>query len=110
MTAAQSAIEAEKMRRVPGIFFVTDAGERQPWIRGTGLEVVEIIWVYRNCDWDRDALRKAFDWLSEEQLQAALDYYAAYPDEVNAALAQYDAFGVEDLWREYPETKPRSAT
>jgi uncharacterized protein (DUF433 family) len=104
--ATEVVSEAEKMRRVPGIFFVTDVGERQPWIKGTGLEVVEIIQVYKDVDWELDHLRASFEWLSEEQIQAALDYYAAFPDEVNAKLIDDVEALVRKLWEECPETRP----
>jgi len=104
--ATEVVSEAEKMRRGPGIFFVTDAGERQPWIRGTGLEVVEIIQTYKDLDWDREKLRESFEWLSEEQIQAALDYFAAYPDEVNAKLIDDVEAYVRELWEKYPFMKP----
>jgi len=108
--ATEVVSEAEKMRRVPGILFVTDVGERQPWIKGTGLEVVEIIQVYKDVDWDLDHLRASFEWLREEQIQAALDYYAAYPDEVNARLVDDPEALIRALWEQYPETRPRWAT
>lgn len=107
MTTEQEQSEAEKMRCVPGIFFATELGKRQPWIKGTGLDVAEIIQVYRDEDWNLDHLRESFDWLSGEQLQAALDYYAAYPDEINARLVDDPEALIRAVWEKYPETKPR---
>src|SRR5262249_51207303 len=95
--------EAAKMRRVPGIEFVDGAEGRVPRIKGTGLEVFEIIKVYRIEGCDRVSVREAFHWLEPWQIQAAFDYYEAYLDEVNVRLAAEDAITEETTraWNEY---------
>ncbi len=79
--------EAEKMRRVPGIVFAEGSFGRVPRIDGTGIEVFEVIGVYQGLDQDRRRLRKAFDFLTESQLEAALRYYEHFPEEVDERLA-----------------------
>ncbi len=82
--------------------------EQTARIAGTGIDVFEVILVYKEtgCDWE--ALRRAFHWLSEEQLRAALAYYAAHKDALDQRLAADE--GVEErvaeLWRRYPQTRP----
>jgi uncharacterized protein (DUF433 family) len=85
---ASTRAEAKKMRLVPGSVFADEAGARVPRLAGTGLEVVEIIQVYLASERDMDVLKRAFPWLSPEQLQAALQYYTLFPDEVNASIAE----------------------
>lgn len=80
--------EVGKMRRVPGIYFTDSAFGRAPCIGGTGLEVFEIIQRYEAFGRSWETLVGWFDWLKPEQLRAALAYYEAYPDEVNARLAR----------------------
>jgi uncharacterized protein (DUF433 family) len=91
--------EAEKMRRVPGIVFAQANLERVPRIAGTGLEVFEIIGVYQGVDKDWDRLKRAFEFLSDDQLKTALHYYERYPQEVDARLAE-EARTLQQIKRE----------
>lgn len=78
--------EALKMRRIPGITFFGTPSGRVATIAGTGLGVWEIIMEYRavNEDWER--LREGYNWLSETQLQNALAYAEAYPEEIELRI------------------------
>src|SRR4030095_4958258 len=71
--------EAVKMRRCPGILFAEGPSGRRARIAGTGVEVWEIIATYRSVNRTLRRLQRAYDWLAEPQLRAALGYYAAYP-------------------------------
>src|SRR5947209_12127258 len=73
--------EAIRMRRIPGVIFIDGGLERQVVVAGTGLEVWEIIRTFHEVDEDWNRLRTVYDCLNEQQLRAALDYYAAYPEE-----------------------------
>ena len=81
-------LEAEKMRRVPGIYFMENVGRRVPCVEGTGLQVFEIINEYLGFRRDMARLQDWFDTLSPAQLQAALDYCAAYQDEIDERLLE----------------------
>src|SRR5262249_24676183 len=94
--------EAVKMRRVPGIVFADESGQRAARVAGTGLEVWEIIRTYRDADESWETLREAYHWLSDYQLRAALAYAQAYPQEINEQLAEYDRFSIEEVWAKYP--------
>jgi uncharacterized protein (DUF433 family) len=80
--------EEEKMRRVPGIIFVDGATGRRARVQGTGLEVFEIIHGYKVVGEDLEGLLRAFHWLKAEQILAALDYYRAFPGEIDAKLEE----------------------
>jgi len=55
---------------------------RRARIEGTGIEVWEV--VAPGCGGKgKKRLRKAYAWLSDRQLLAALGYYRAYPKEID---------------------------
>jgi len=80
--------EALKMRRCPGVVFADGPAGRRARIEGTGLEVWEVIQGYEALDKDFKALGKAFHWLTERQLLAAVGYAKAYPEEIGSLLEQ----------------------
>lgn len=84
-------IEAEKLRRVPGIVFADGPAGRRARIFGTGLEVFEVIEDYLDIGRDRAALDEIYDWLTPAQLDAALAYYTAYPEEIDEWIALGEA-------------------
>jgi uncharacterized protein (DUF433 family) len=100
-------LEAEKMRRVPGIIFVDGFSGRRARIAGTGLEVFEIILNYRAVGEDWGQLKECFPWLSDEQLRAAVTYYETYPDEINAELEDNARYTPEYVYEKYPFTRPQ---
>ena len=98
--------EATKMRRVPGIIFADGPTGRRARIEGTGIEVFEVVRDYRAENEDWEGLRKAFHWLSEGQLRAALAYADLYPEEIEEHLRPDDQEAIEALWAACPATKP----
>jgi uncharacterized protein (DUF433 family) len=85
--AAMIRSEAEKMRRVPGIFFADSPTGRHARIAGTGLDVWKFIQAYRICGNDRTQFGETFDALTPEQLNAAFTYYELFPEEIDERLA-----------------------
>src|SRR3954453_5473938 len=78
--------EALKTREFPQIFFMDGpAGRRARLI--TGPDVWEVIEPYVVAGKNWDVLRASYHWLDEELLQAAIKYYEAYPEEIDARLA-----------------------
>ena len=79
--------EALKMRRIVGIVFADGPTGRRARIAGSGLDLFEIIdgYIAEGKNWT--LFRAWFPWLTEEQLHAAVAYYEAYPDEIDARLA-----------------------
>jgi uncharacterized protein (DUF433 family) len=99
--AARQALEAERMARVPGIYFMDEYRDRPAKVEGTGLGVWEIINQLRWVPHDFEAQCAVFEWLEPKQIRAALDYYAMYPDEIHAAIAENDAV-LDDLEKNGP--------
>jgi len=93
--------EALRMRQCPGIYFADEPSGRTAKIGGTGLGVWEVLRDY-GTDQDADRLRKAFHWLSQAQITAALMYYGRYRDEVQAEIDANAALTPEAIEKQYP--------
>lgn len=104
--SVQTETEAEKMRRVPGIVFADGPTGRRARIAGTGIEVFDVIPVYKDTGNSWEALKAAFHWLSDDQLRAAVAYYEAYLEEIDARLAREEMLTSEYVWAKYPFMKP----
>ncbi|GAB4485290.1 MAG: hypothetical protein OHK006_11190 [Thermodesulfovibrionales bacterium] len=89
--------EALKMRRCPGIIFSDGVTGRRARVAGTGVEVWEVINEYRILGEDVGALKKALPHLSERQLVAALNYYRAYSEEIDALIESNEAITPESV-------------
>lgn len=85
--------EGERMRRIPGIVFADGTFGRVPRISGTGIEVFEVIKIYESVSRSWERLLVALDWLSPDQVRAALNYAEAYQDEVAERLAMEPDMG-----------------
>ncbi|MGI8553276.1 MAG: DUF433 domain-containing protein [Dehalococcoidia bacterium] len=96
--------EAEKLERVPGIIFADGPAGPRARIAGTGLEVWELVNAYLTLGEDPTRVADAFDWLKPEQIQAALDYYAAFPDEINGWFQLQDQC-FKELFPAYSSTE-----
>lgn len=94
--------EAVRMRRVPGIVFMDGPTGRRAVIGGTGLDVWEVVATYKSVDGDRDRLRGCYEWLTGRQLEAALGYYALYPEEIDARIEREEYWTPERVRREFP--------
>ena len=94
--------EALKMHRCPGIVFSEGVSGRRARIAGTGVEIWEIIAIYKSVGEDVERLHTTFNWLSELQLRAALGYYRAYPKEIDYLMAQNENWTRESTYKRFP--------
>jgi uncharacterized protein (DUF433 family) len=94
--------EALKMKRCPGIVFTLGTTGRRARIAGTGIEVWEVIATYKGIDKDFARLSKAYHWLSEQQLRAAIGYYATYTDEIDTLIKQNEELDIKQIHVKYP--------
>ena len=94
--------EAIKMRRCPGIVFVDGVSGRRARIAGTGLEVWEVISTYRSVNQDFGRLQKAYHWLTEQQLRAAIGYYTVYREEIDALIKLNESWSIESVTERFP--------
>ena len=94
--------EALKMHRCPGIVFSEGVSGRRARIAGTGVEIWEVIAIYKSVGADVERLQATFSWLSELQLRAALGYYRAYPKEIDYLMAQNENWTPESTYKRFP--------
>src|SRR4030042_3084080 len=94
--------EALKMKRCPGIVFTVGTTGRQARLAGRGIEVWEVIATYKGIAEDFARLSKAYHWLSEQQLRAAIGYYAVYTDEIDTLIKQNEEMDTKQIHEKYP--------
>jgi uncharacterized protein (DUF433 family) len=94
--------EAIKMRHCPGIIFAEGVTGRRARVAGTGLEVWEVISTFKGVNRDFKRLKKAYQWLTEQQLKAAIGYYEAYRDEIDLQIKRNESWSKEALLKRYP--------
>ncbi len=93
------ADEALRMRLFPGIGFMGRDWERRAWVMGTGLDVWQVVDIYKDVG---SVERMVESWsIDERQIQLALDYYKMFPEEIDAAIAE-NRRPIEQLEEEYP--------
>jgi len=100
--------EAIKMRRCPGIIFGEGVSGRKAKVAGTGIEVSEIIAAYKSVGKDLKRLKKAYHWLSQEQLKAVLSYYSAYPEEIERLIERNESWTKKKIQERHPLMSSRS--
>lgn len=98
--------EGLRVQRIPGIVFADGPAGRRARVAGTGLDVFEIVRAFEQLRQDWETLRKAYGWLNEVQLRAALAYAAAYPQEIAERLARKAMMDEQQTHHLYPFTAP----
>jgi len=98
----ETVSEAERLRRVPGVYFGDEPAGRVAKVAGTGIDVWQIISGFKSVAESRERLARGFHWLEPWQLDAALDYYAAFPAEIDHRLAEEDLITPEWVAENFP--------
>jgi uncharacterized protein (DUF433 family) len=96
-----------RTNRFPHIEFRSINGERVACLKGR-LEVWQVAMVARGYESDITHTADHLN-LKPEQVRAALDYYGAYPQEIDIALHEVDE-GLERLQRLLPQIEPVALT
>lgn len=94
--------EAVKTHRCPGVVFTEGVRGRRARVAGTGIEVWEIIAAYQSVGKNLNRLKRAYHWLTSQQLQAALGYYKAYPEEIDRLIAANEGQTPERVHERHP--------
>jgi len=97
---ARSIEEWLRQNEFAGIEFREFNGERHACVKGA-LQVWQLVMVAEGYDLDPEKTAAYFQW-PVERAQAALNYYAAYPEEIDEAIAENRAITFEDLQRILP--------
>jgi hypothetical protein len=95
--------EAKRVSEFADIEFNTFAGERHACVKGH-LQVWQTIEVAQRLDMDPARLAEYFDWPAW-RAQAALNYYEAFPEEIDVAIAENQSVGYEKLKRMFPHMR-----
>ena len=95
-------IEGVKMRRCPGIIFADGPTGRRARIAGSGIDIWEFIATFKGLTENYDKLKKAYHWLSDQQIRSALSYYALYSDEIDDTIARNENITQEKVIKRFP--------
>ena len=95
-------IEAVKIRRCPGVTFADGPTGRRARIAGTGIDVWEFIATFKVLGESYDKLKETYHWLSDQQVRAALSFYALYPDEIDERIARNAGLTEEKVLKRFP--------
>lgn len=103
---ASARLVEEGLRRSEFAFvdFRDSAAGRQACIQGSSLAVWEIMMLARDYKNDSAKVAKHLHW-PEAKVQAAFNYAAAFPEEIDNAIAENDAMDFAALSRMLPQTK-----
>ena len=94
--------EAVKLRRCPGITFADGPAGRRARIAGTGIEIWELIATFKGLEEDYEKLKETYHWLSEQQIRAALSYYALYAKEIDKRIASNEEMTEDKVRKRFP--------
>ncbi len=103
---ASARLVEEGLRRADFAFidFRDSAAGRQACIQGSSLAVWEVVMVAREYRNNVAKVAKHFRW-PETKVQAAQNYAKAFPNEIEAAIAESGAMDFEALSRMLPQAK-----
>ncbi|MFZ0612469.1 MAG: DUF433 domain-containing protein [Desulfobacterales bacterium] len=95
-------IEAVKIRRCPGVIFADGPTGRRARIAGTGIDIWEFVATFKALGERYDKLKETYHWLSDQQVRAALSFYALYPDEIDEKIARNEGLTEEKVLKRFP--------
>jgi hypothetical protein len=98
------AEEAIRMRCFRGIGFKDEFPRRRAWVMGTGLDVWEMIMLYKDYGPERRAELIENHDVQDFHIDAALAYYQAYPQEIDDILEE-NSKPIEYWLEKYPELR-----
>jgi uncharacterized protein (DUF433 family) len=90
------------MRRCPGIIFADGPAGRRARIAGTGIDVWEFIATFKGLGENYNNLKKTYHWLGDQQIRAALSYYALYPDDIEEKIARNENITQQQVLKRFP--------
>lgn len=94
--------EAVRSHRCPGIIFTEGTGGKRARIAGSGIEVWEIIATYKSVGKELKRVAKAYEWLTEQQLKAAIGYYQLYAEEIDSIISESESWTAGKIQKKYP--------
>ncbi|MGA2456297.1 MAG: hypothetical protein ABSF85_01795 [Terriglobales bacterium] len=102
-TSARLVEEGLRRSEFGFIDFRDSPAGRQACLQGSTLAVWEVMLLVHSYKKDVSAVARHLKW-PEVKVQAAVNYARAFPDEINAAMADNEAMDFEALKRMLPQT------
>ena len=100
-TGARSIEEWLREQEFPEIDFMTFNGERHACVKGF-MQIWQLVMVARGWNLDVETTAKYFP-IPARRIQGAFDYYRAYPEEIDRALAENDSWTYERMKEVLPQ-------
>ena len=100
-TGARAIEESLRLDEFPEIEFRTFNGERRACLVGV-TQIWQIIMVARDHDFDIEKTAYYFQ-VGPHRIEAAFNYYRAYPEESDRAIAENDSWTYERLKQSLPQ-------
>lgn len=100
--AARMIVEGRRRAEFAWIDFHDSPAGRVAGVQGTRVAVWWIARLARQFNHDARQVAEHLD-LSPAQTQAALNYAAAFPEEIESAIRDYESLTLEDLKRQLPQ-------
>jgi len=100
--------EARRMSEFAEIEFRTFSGERQACLAG-GLRLWKVIMIAQGYEMDAEKTAAHFG-LPVRKIQAALHYYEAFPEEIDAAIEDVRGQSFDKLKRKLPQLERHRVT
>jgi uncharacterized protein (DUF433 family) len=100
-TSARLVEEALRVDEFAHIEFLDTAAGRQAFMKGTRLSVWMLIAIANQYGMDVTKIADHLRWATE-RVQAGLNYYAAFRDEIDPILQDHEAYTFEHLTRRLP--------
>lgn len=94
--------EALKAHHCPGIIFSEGTSGKRARAAGTGIDVWEIIATYQSVNNDFNRLKKTYNWLTIQQLRAAIGYYNLYQEEIDNLISENAGWTSDEIAKKYP--------
>src|SRR5262249_4332650 len=101
-TSAMLVEEGLRQAEFAGIDFRNSAIGRQAYVRGSSLAVWEVVWIGRAYQMELAPTAEHLGW-PDFRVQAAFNYAAAFPEEIEPAIEEQDAMDVNALSRLLPQ-------
>jgi uncharacterized protein (DUF433 family) len=101
-TAARLITEGRRRAEFAGVDFRDTPAGRLACVQGTRLQVWHVVRLARQFNGDAQKVAEHLD-LPFAQVQAALNYAAAFAEEIEAAIRDYESLTVEEVKRQLPQ-------
>jgi uncharacterized protein (DUF433 family) len=76
---------------------------RQPYLKGSGLAIWEVIMIAKSFDFDVKIVAENYE-LRVEAVESAINFYKVYKDEIDQAISDNN-IGFDEIKRQFPQAR-----